>query len=50
MKTIGFDQPLYFWDELVNHRAGKITRDDAVARIALRYENFVGIFEKARPS
>jgi len=39
-----------FWDALVNYRAGKITRDDAVARIALRYENFVGIFEKARPS
>ena len=39
-----------FWDALVNYRAGKITRDDAVARIALRYENFVDIFEKARPS
>jgi 5-dehydro-2-deoxygluconokinase len=39
-----------FWDALVNYRAGKITHDDAVARIALRYENFVGIFEKARPS
>jgi 5-dehydro-2-deoxygluconokinase len=39
-----------FWDTLVNYRAGKITHDDAVARIALRYENFVGIFEKARPS
>jgi len=39
-----------FWDALVNYRAGKITREDAVARIALRYENFVDIFEKARPS
>jgi len=39
-----------FWDALVNYRAGKITRDDAVARIALRYENFVGIFEKGCPS
>jgi myo-inositol catabolism protein IolC len=35
-----------FWGALVNYRAGKITRDDAVAQIALRYENFVGIFEK----
>jgi len=39
-----------FWDPLVNYRAQKITREDAVQRIALRYENFVDIFEKARPS
>jgi 5-dehydro-2-deoxygluconokinase len=39
-----------FWDPLVNYRARKITREDAVARIARRYENFVDIFEKARPS
>ena len=39
-----------FWDPLVNYRAQKITREDAVARIARRYEDFVDIFEKARPS
>jgi len=36
------------WDALVNYHAGKIARDNAVAPVALRYENFVGIFEKAR--
>src|SRR5258705_13486291 len=39
-----------FWEPLVNFRAGKTTREDAVAEIARRYWEFVGIFEKARPS
>jgi 5-dehydro-2-deoxygluconokinase len=39
-----------FWDPLVDHRAKKITREAAVAEIARRYEEFVGIFEKARAS
>ena len=39
-----------FWDPLVNFRAAKTTREVAVAEIARRYREFVGIFEKARPS
>ncbi len=39
-----------FWEALVNFRAKKTTRDAAVAEIARRYREFVGIFEKARPS
>jgi 5-dehydro-2-deoxygluconokinase len=39
-----------FWEPLVDYRANKITREAAVAEIARRYEGFVGIFEKARPS
>jgi 5-dehydro-2-deoxygluconokinase len=39
-----------FWEPLVDYRAKKITREAAVAEIARRYEEFVGIFEKARPS
>ena len=38
-----------FWEPLVSYRAEKITRDAAVAEIARRYREFVGIFEKARP-
>jgi len=38
-----------FWNALVDYRAKKITRDDAVAQIARRYVNFVGIFEGVRP-
>jgi myo-inositol catabolism protein IolC len=34
-----------FWDPLVDWRAGKITRDAAVAEIARRYQEFVEIFE-----
>lgn len=34
-----------FWDPLVNWRAKKITRNDAVAEIARRYREFVEIFE-----
>jgi 5-dehydro-2-deoxygluconokinase len=38
-----------FWDSLVNWRAKKITRKDAVNDIARRYREFVDIFEeKAR--
>ena len=37
-----------FWEPLVNWRAGKITRDAAVAEIARRYREFVEIFESAR--
>jgi 5-dehydro-2-deoxygluconokinase len=39
-----------FWDPLVDYRAKKITREAAAAEIARRYEEFVGIFEKARLS
>ena len=34
-----------FWGPLVDWRAGKITRDAAVAEIARRYQEFVEIFE-----
>jgi 5-dehydro-2-deoxygluconokinase len=34
-----------FWDPLVDWRAKKITRSDAVAEIARRYQEFVEIFE-----
>jgi 5-dehydro-2-deoxygluconokinase len=37
-----------FWNPLVDMRAGKITRDDAVAEIAQHYREFVDIFENAR--
>lgn len=37
-----------FWDPLVNWRAGKSSREDAVAEIAKRYREFVNIFEGAR--
>jgi myo-inositol catabolism protein IolC len=37
-----------FWDPLVAWRAGKATRDEAVARIAARYREFVDLFEGAR--
>ena len=36
-----------FWDPLVEWRAKQITRDSAVAEIARRYREFVGIFENA---
>jgi myo-inositol catabolism protein IolC len=39
-----------FWDPLVNFRAGKATREAAVAEIARRYRAFVEIFEHARSS
>jgi myo-inositol catabolism protein IolC len=34
-----------FWDPLIDLRQGKITRNEAVAVIANRYQNFAGIFE-----
>ena len=37
-----------FWEPLVNWRAKKITREDAVAEIARRYREFVDIFEKEK--
>jgi myo-inositol catabolism protein IolC len=37
-----------FWDSLVNYRAGKITRDTAVAHIAAAYRQWADLFEKAR--
>ena len=39
-----------FWEPLMNFRAGKTTREAAVAEIARRYREFADIFEKARPS
>jgi 5-dehydro-2-deoxygluconokinase len=36
-----------FWDPLVNWRAKKISREDAIREIARRYREFVDIFEKA---
>jgi 5-dehydro-2-deoxygluconokinase len=37
-----------FWDPLVDYRAKKISRDNAVARIAASYRAFVDLFEKAK--
>ncbi|HEU0179840.1 MAG TPA: DUF2090 domain-containing protein [Blastocatellia bacterium] len=37
-----------FWNPLVDMRAKKITREDAVAEIARRYREFVDIFEDVR--
>jgi 5-dehydro-2-deoxygluconokinase len=37
-----------FWNPLVDMRAKKIVREDAVAEIARRYREFVDIFENAR--
>jgi myo-inositol catabolism protein IolC/predicted NBD/HSP70 family sugar kinase len=39
-----------FWQALVDFRTQKISREAAIAEIARRYREFVGIFEKARPS
>jgi 5-dehydro-2-deoxygluconokinase len=39
-----------FWEPLMSYRAKKITREAAVTEIARRYQEFVGIFEKARSS
>jgi myo-inositol catabolism protein IolC len=36
-----------FWEPLVNWRAGKMTRDAAVAEMARRYHSFVDLFEEA---
>jgi myo-inositol catabolism protein IolC len=37
-----------FWQPLVEWRANKITREEAVAEVSRRYREFVGIFEQAR--
>jgi myo-inositol catabolism protein IolC len=37
-----------FWDPLVAWRAGKATRENAVARVAARYREFVDVFERAK--
>jgi myo-inositol catabolism protein IolC len=37
-----------FWQPLVDFRAQKISREGAVAEIARRYREFVGIFERAK--
>ena len=37
-----------FWDPLVGWRAGKTTREAAVAEVARRYREFVDVFEKGR--
>jgi myo-inositol catabolism protein IolC len=37
-----------FWQPLVEWRANKITRAEAVAEVSRRYREFVGIFEQAR--
>ena len=39
-----------FWDPLVDWRGKKTSRAAAVAEIARRYREWVGIFEKARAS
>ena len=36
-----------FWEPLMNWRAKKATRDEAVAGIARRYREWVAIFEQA---
>jgi glucose-6-phosphate isomerase len=37
-----------FWEPVVDWRAGKLTREAAVAEVARRYQEFVGIFERAQ--
>jgi myo-inositol catabolism protein IolC len=37
-----------FWQPLMDWRAGKITREQAVAAISGRYRELVDIFEKSR--
>ena len=39
-----------FWEPVVDWRAGKLTREAAVAEIARRYQEFVGIFERGKRS
>jgi 5-dehydro-2-deoxygluconokinase len=39
-----------FWDPLISMRAKQTTREAAVAEVARRYGEWVGIFEKARAS
>ena len=37
-----------FWNPLVDYRAGRITREAAVAQIAASYREWVDLFEKAK--
>jgi myo-inositol catabolism protein IolC len=37
-----------FWQPVVDWRAGKLTREAAVAEVARRYQEFVGIFERGK--
>src|SRR5215467_14695219 len=37
-----------FWGPVVDWRAGKLTREAAVAEVARRYQEFVGIFERGK--
>jgi 5-dehydro-2-deoxygluconokinase len=37
-----------FWEPVVEWRNNKLTREAAVAEVARRYQEFVGIFERAR--
>jgi glucose-6-phosphate isomerase len=39
-----------FWEPVVDWRAGKLTREAAVAEVARRYQEFVDIFERGRRS
>jgi 5-dehydro-2-deoxygluconokinase len=36
-----------FWDPLIDYRAKKISRDEAVRRIEANYREWVNLFEKA---
>jgi myo-inositol catabolism protein IolC len=37
-----------FWQPVVDWRAGKLTREAAVAEVARRYQEFAGIFERGK--
>ena len=37
-----------FWQPVVDWRAGKLTREAAVAEVARGYQEFVGIFERGK--
>jgi myo-inositol catabolism protein IolC len=37
-----------FWDPLQDFRAGRISRDQAVQRIAGKFQQWVSVFEQAR--
>jgi len=37
-----------FWDPLIDWRANKVTREAAAKEVARRFQEWVGIFEKAR--
>ena len=39
-----------FWEPVVDWRAGKLTREAAVAEVARRYQEFVRIFERGKKS